>query len=314
MDAVVIGAGIVGLTAASELRATGRDVTVVTADPVAATTSNVAAAVWFPTRVGADDRVVAWGARTRIRLVEASNDPAAAVLLRDTVTLFRRPPGRPWWTAALDDVEDAPADLLPAGYDHGLRFTVPLAEMPRHLAWLADRLGASGVPIVERRVASLHEAAEIAPIVVDAAGLGARELAHDPTVTPVRGQVVRTSNPGLTTSYRDQDHPEGYTYVHPRTHDVIVGGTVEDDRTDLEPDPDTAAAILARGRALVPALAHAEVLGHAVGLRPARPTVRLELDTTSVPGATVVHDYGHGGAGMTLGWGCAEEVVRLLDA
>ena len=26
----------------------------------------------------------------------------------------------------------------------------------------------------------------------------------------------------------------------------------------------------------------------------------------------VVHCYGHGGAGVTLSWGCADEVVELL--
>ena len=49
-----------------------------------------------------------------------------------------------------------------------------------------------------------------------------------------------------------------------------------------------------------------EVVGHKVGLRPARPSVRLERV------ADVVHCYGHGGAGVTLSWGCADEVVSLV--
>ena len=58
----------------------------------------------------------------------------------------------------------------------------------------------------------------------------------------------------------------------------------------------------------MPALAGATVLRHQVGLRPARPVVRLERE------GDVVHCYGHGGAGVTLSWGCADEVVALVAA
>jgi D-amino-acid oxidase len=56
----------------------------------------------------------------------------------------------------------------------------------------------------------------------------------------------------------------------------------------------------------VPALAGARVLKHRVGLRPARPSVRVERD------GDVVHCYGHGGAGVTLSWGTADEVSELV--
>jgi D-amino-acid oxidase len=59
----------------------------------------------------------------------------------------------------------------------------------------------------------------------------------------------------------------------------------------------------------VPALAHAPVLGTVAGLRPARPTVRLERGVLA-DGTPVIHDYGHGGSGITLAWGCADEVAR----
>jgi D-amino-acid oxidase len=80
--------------------------------------------------------------------------------------------------------------------------------------------------------------------------------------------------------------------------------------TGTEPDPEVEAAILARACALVPELRGQPVLSRAVGLRPGRPTVRLErLD---VGGRPVVACYGHGGAGVTLSWGCAAEVASLV--
>jgi len=82
---------------------------------------------------------------------------------------------------------------------------------------------------------------------------------------------------------------------------------------DLEPHPETTAAILERCCALEPGLAGARVLSVGVGLRPGRPTVRLESERRGAK--TVVHDYGHGGAGVTLSWGCAAEVCeRVLAA
>ena len=63
--------------------------------------------------------------------------------------------------------------------------------------------------------------------------------------------------------------------------------------------------MLHRACALVPELEGARVVRHKVGLRPARPEVRLERV------GEVIHCYGHGGAGVTLSWGCADDVVGL---
>jgi D-amino-acid oxidase len=150
--------------------------------------------------------------------------------------------------------------------------------------------------------------------VVSCAGLGARELAADLTVYPVRGRIVRVTNPGLTLSVRDEQHPGGRAYVHPRMHDCILGGTLEDGQWDTAVDPVAGAAIVERCYNLVPALRGAQVLEQVVGLRPGRATVRLEEGEPIGAGTRVVHNYGHGGAGITLSWGCAADVATLVAA
>jgi D-amino-acid oxidase len=51
-------------------------------------------------------------------------------------------------------------------------------------------------------------------------------------------------------------------------------------------------------------------VAHRVGLRPVRPAVRL--DSGQLPGGqTIVHNYGHGGAGVSLSWGCAADAAEL---
>ncbi len=86
----------------------------------------------------------------------------------------------------------------------------------------------------------------------------------------------------------------------------MVGGTDQDGDWSRTPSTETAQEILHRASRLVPALADARVVGHRVGLRPVRPVVRLEAE------GRVVHCYGHGGAGVTLSWGCADEVAALV--
>ena len=131
---------------------------------------------------------------------------------------------------------------------------------------------------------------------------------------PIRGQVVRVARPaGLRTSTRLYQKQDRFTLVLPREADVVLGGTAQVGDWDRAPREADTAEILARCTALVPELAGAEALGVAVGLRPGRPAVRLELEA-GVHGGPVVHNYGHGGGGFTVAWGCAAEVAALAAA
>jgi D-amino-acid oxidase len=309
-EVTVVGAGVVGMTTALTLLGDGHRVRVITADAVAETTSAVAAAVWFPTHVGPPDRVMRWGADTFDVLTEQARRGVPGALMRESLALYREPPGVPDWTAAVGTVRAARPDELPPRYPHGLRFAVPQTVMPQYLPWLAAEITRCGGEFTHARLASLDEAD--GDVVVNCTGLGARDLFGDTTVYPVRGQVVRVADPGLTMSVRDEHHPGGRAYVHPRGDDCILGGTLDEGEWDTTVNPATAEAIIERCCDLVPALRRAEVLGHAVGLRPGRPTVRLDEDAPLRSGARLIHNYGHGGAGVTLGWGCAREVSALL--
>ena len=301
MRVTVVGAGVIGLTCAHRLVRAGHAVRVCSRDPVEDTTSAVAAALWYPYRALPQEAVTRWAAATYDMLSILSVRPETAVRLQRGRELFREPRPDPWWAAAvprLGRVRD-----LPAGYADGYEFAAPVVRMPAYLHWLLDELAAAGVALVRREVRDLAELD--ADVVVNASGLGARELAGDPELSPVRGQVVRVADPGLAGWTLDEGHPDGMVYVVPRGTDVVCGGLAEAGEAG-EPDPAVARAILARCAAVVPELAGAPVLGHATGARPVRTGVRLERV------GDVVHCYGHGGAGVTLSWGCADEVVRLV--
>ena len=191
-DAVVVGAGVVGLTSAVRLVEAGARVAVLAAEPPEETVSRVAAAVWYPTHTRADPRVLGWAGRTFDELADQASRGVPGVVLRPTRMLLRDPAaaGPPWWAAAVGDFRAAGPAGLPPPYVGQWLFTVPTVEMAPYLDWLLQRFRAAGGVLSRRRLDRLTEAAGHAPVVVNAAGLGAGPLAADPTVHPIRGQIV----------------------------------------------------------------------------------------------------------------------------
>ena len=310
-DALVIGCGVIGLSTAIRLRESGLDVRIVTAALPEKTTSAVAAAIWYPYRAYPEDSVLRWGARTFEIFEDLARAPETGVRMREGVELRREMAGEPWWAGAVPGVRRCEEDELPPGYRDGHAFVVPIIEMPVYLRYLMDRFAATGGEIEQRAIDRLEDLSGGAGVLVNCAGLGAKKLVGDDSLRPIRGQIVRVRNPGLDRFSLDEDDPEGVTYIVPRSEDCILGGTADEDSWDTEPDAAVAAGILRRCTALEPRLANAEVLEHKVGLRPGRPEVRLEVEQRG-GGAPVVHNYGHGGSGVTLSWGCAGEAADLV--
>jgi D-amino-acid oxidase len=192
----------------------------------------------------------------------------------------------------------------------GLWARLPLIDMPVHLAWLRERFARAGGTVEQRHVTDLAEVP--APVVVNCTGLGARELVPDPGMWPVRGQLVVVENPGVTTWLTSGESGNKATYYFPQPGGLILGGTTVDGDWSLTPDPAVAQAIVRRCAALRPEIAGARIIDHRVGLRPARDAVRLERQL--LPDSRVlVHNYGHGGAGVTVAWGCAREAAELAS-
>ncbi len=309
--ALVVGCGVSGLTCAVRLLMTGRPVTIVARELPPETTSDVAAAFWYPYRAYPPDRVTEWAHLSLQCFRRFAADPETGITVRPAIEVFREPAPDPWWGSAVPDWRRARPDELPPGYVDGYRFEAPVIDTRRYLPWLMDRVEKLGGAIERRELAGLDEALAERDVVVNCSGLGARDLAGDTELVPIRGQVVRVRDPGLEMVEIDHDPAGPASYVIPRGDDCVLGGTADAGREDTEIDPATAADILARCRRLQPRLEGALPRGGAAGLRPGRAEVRLEAERPA-PGKLVVHNYGHGGAGVTLSWGCAEEVTAHL--
>lgn len=308
---IVVGCGVSGLTSAIALAEAGRRVEIWTRELPPRTTSSIAGAIWYPYKVAPHERVEGWSARTYDALIALARESGSGVSVRAGVELV--PPDAPAecsaHRSAVRDVRQLPFAQVPHGFASAFEYVVPVCEMPLYLAYLVRRFERAGGRIEVRNLASLDEALETAPLVVNCVGLAAREFVGDPHMRPIRGQVLRVERSGVERFVLDDYDPRGVTYVIPRSNDCVLGGTTDEGVEDLTPDEAATRAILERCAGLEPRLSTARVLSVAVGLRPGRTEVRLERE--QLGRGAVIHNYGHGGAGVTLSWGCALEVLAL---
>ena len=306
-DAVVIGAGVIGLTTAIRLAEAGATTCIVTADDPADTTSVLATAMVGPTFGFSGPRVRAWEEETVRAFV---SEPLAPGVHRCRGRLLAVaagfvPPG----AEELPGFALCEPEELPEGFGTGFWADVPLVDMPSYLDHLVDRFTRVGGAIEHRELSSVRDAFGVAPLVANCSGLSARSLVPDPDVRPSRGPKIIVENPGIDSfAIVGPPSPEG-TSFHPHGDIVVLGGSaIPSDDTD--PDPAEEAAIIERCAAIEPRLREARVLEHRVGLRPERQQIRVEREDDE--GRPLVHNYGHGGIGVTVSWGCAAETARLL--
>lgn len=316
-EILVIGCGVSGLSCGIRLLERGWRVRIVARELPPQTTSDVAAAIWYPYRAYPEERVLAWSAASFQAFLRLTAVPAAGISLTTLMEPYQWPVADPWWCTAVPHFRRATAAELPPGFVDGYVAEVPLIETPLYMQYLMNQFQALGGVIEQREVADLTAVADQYPIIINCAGLGARELVGDATLYPIRGQIMRvTAVPGLRAwidEHSDRGQTRGLTYIIPRQDGVILGGTAQVGDWNVAVDGETAVTIRQNCVQLEPRLLDAAILEHRVGLRPGRPAVRLEVETLT-PAGTVIHNYGHGGAGFALSWGCADEVAMLVEA
>ena len=308
-EALVIGAGVSGLTTAICLAEAGWSVRIRTKDLPHATTSVVAGALWGPSFQEPMAKTMAWTDSSLADFTALAAVPGSGVRMAQALTVSDMPAGDPPpQTRSIPELRACDPAELPPGFTSGFRSVMPLADMPRYLDHLIARVTAAGVPISHRPVIALADAAREAPLVVNCAGLGARDFG-DASVRPVFGQHVVLANPGLDVLFMELSTSDEWTSYFPHVDRVVCGGIRIPGRWDRTPDPEITDRLLGRVHALEPRLRDAEVIEVVTGLRPDRPSVRVEAERLGA--GWCVHNYGHSGTGVSLSWGCAREVVAL---
>jgi glycine/D-amino acid oxidase-like deaminating enzyme len=187
------------------------------------------------------------------------------------------------------------------------------------LPWLTSQLKARGVTFIQRTITSLTELLNLtnASLVVNATGLGARELIGDEKVHGVRGQTIFVPCEADKLELLAQatlHQGSHYTYAIPRPSDggVILGGVSQRENTSSVPDLKLRPDILKRVNELTKGRfdwVDLENQGRdIVGFRPAREGgLRCERE------GDVVHAYGVGALGYVYAFGVAEKVLGLVE-
>lgn len=190
LDALVIGAGVAGLTTAICLAEAGLRVRIWTAERPQETTSIAAQALWGPYLVEPVDRVRVWSDRTLGELRKLATDPDTGVDLVSGTEASRTAVDPPDWSGRMDGFRICEVGELPEGFVTGWRYTVPAVDMPIYLSYLERRLMAAGGSIEIRRFDSLAEAASVARLVVNCAGMCARDLVPTPSLCRFEGNSL----------------------------------------------------------------------------------------------------------------------------
>lgn len=341
----VLGSGIIGLSTAVCLAEAGKQVTLVSGQGFRQTTSAVAAAFWTPYWTGDYDQ--SWAATTLAHLQHSATIPGTGVTVElaeewldvagsaevdaelEETYWWRQLPGLEWTRIPVDP----PREVIIAEHSNPVLLTekivykAPVARMPDYLSYLRDRfLSTKGSKIDNQWVDSLADLLPLYSTVVNCTGWQAvylieEERTGEHPMKLLAGHVARVpripGHPLVTLShgaFRNRS-----TYIVPRhgsEDDMICGGTAIDvpipDQRDIELHSDevNCQAFMDRCKAFEPRLDNIPVKERLLGFRPVRKAVRIERDSHE---PRIIHNYGHGGSGLTLSWGSAERVREILE-
>jgi D-amino-acid oxidase len=304
-EIIVIGSGVIGLSSARCLQNSGYSVRILTREMPLKTTSVAAGAVWSGSALEGSSRD--WAAASLRYFLPLTQQPGSGVILQRMREVYTEAVPAPWYRDLLPAFSRLAARDLPAGLVDGYLMDVPMIAPPIYLQALQDQFLAVGGVIEARVVDSLDEAATEADLLVNCSGIGARRLADDAAVYPMRGQTLLIDAPDIALGYMDNERVD---HIFPRADGVLIGGVKLDGDWKRQLDPAISADIIRRTSKIESGIAQAQVRREFAGLRPGRAQVRLELEQRP-SGKTIIHNYGHGSVGYTLSWGCAEAVAAL---
>ncbi len=309
----VVGQGVIGLTSAIRLAEKGYSVDIFSKEKFTETTSMSAGAYWWPHKTYPEDRVSQWSKATFEQYKLDATKTNSGVSFQEHYRYCLDPDDSKYVLNLVEEWKEIDGCDFGIPCHEAFKVVVPVINVPVYMPRLKAQADKLGIGFFEKHIESPSQLFSEYSLVINCTGVDARHFAKDEEVYPIRGQVVRLSLPkGLKASSRIYQKEDKFTLVLPRENDLVLGGTAQEGDWSREPQERDAKTIIERCSKLNPDIKKCEILGSGVGLRPGRKEVRLEIETIG-QNKKIIHNYGHGGGGFTVAWGCADEVLKLAN-
>lgn len=330
LKVAVIGAGIVGVSSAIQIAEKYKNnvnVTIVTDSITPNTTGDGSAGLWTAYFIigPANDRekLCEWGQASFTeyhRLWKSGLCEESGLMLLPFLNLSGQPEPMDafsknivyGYTALSPNEISKFSHELGKDYKSGSRSIGFACEVKRYLPFLMERFKNIGGTIIRQHVESFDDLCEDYDVIINCTGVNAANLTNDPEIIPIRGQSVRVEAPWFFHCVID-DTRSGF--IAPNIESVFLGGTAQYGNYDQTIDPLDSEKIIDGCQTICKSLKNAKLLWEWTGLRPGRNSIRLEYElyeSANGKNVPVIHNYGHGGSGITLAWGCGYDVAKLL--